>query len=315
LIQINLESSCNQDCVFCQRNRFYDPAKSPTSLQVKELIHLRGREKNISLIGGGEPTMREDLPKLIAYAKQEGFEEIMIETNAVRLSDISYLRALKAAGLTSCQISLHSHLGPISDTITGAPGTFRKTISGMENILNEGIAISHLLFTITRLNHSGMIGYLDFISSRFPSIRRISIGFIRPIPKDALSASHTPKLSEIELELYLAIEHGKRLGIDMTIMPGCDIPLCYLPKNESCSLGLSILSSSGKEESDRESHQRDRTKPGCCKLCKLSGICPGIFKSYILVHGEEEFYPLFLDKKEILKQASCRPTNLTSSPT
>ena len=305
-MNINLEGNCNQDCVFCQRNSLRDPSKTPTTKQVKEQIASGTVKERINFAGGGEPTMRDDLPELIAYAMQQGFGSISIETNAVRLSDLSYLRTLKAAGLTSCQVSLHSHLESVSDALNRAPGTFKKNIMGIENAISEGLAIDTLLFTITSDNHSGMIEYLDFIRSSFPHIKQVIIGFIKPIPGDALSASHTPKLSEIELELYLALEHGRSLGLGMTLSLGCDVPFCYLPKNEDCSLSLWTLVESGKQESGRESHTELRIKLECCRLCRLTGICPGIFKSYISAHGEAEFYPLFIDPKEILRQVSGR---------
>ena len=56
---------------------------------------------NIQL-SGGEPTMRDDLPDIVALGRSFGFDFIQLNTNGVRLArDRDYVKALKDAGLSS----------------------------------------------------------------------------------------------------------------------------------------------------------------------------------------------------------------------
>ncbi|UWG98740.1 radical SAM protein [Dehalobacter sp. DCM] len=50
-------------------------------------------------LSGGEPTVRDDLPKIVALAKELGFPHVQINTNGLRIAEnISYLHSLKEAG-------------------------------------------------------------------------------------------------------------------------------------------------------------------------------------------------------------------------
>ena len=300
MVTINLESTCNQNCVFCQRNRFYDRLKSPTTAEVKRLMRTSKDRSGIQFIGGGEPTMREDLSELIGYAREQGFKDIILETNGVKLSDPVYLSSLKNAGLTHCAVSLHSHIEKISDLITGAPGTFRKTLEALNNLSREEIGVSSLLFTINSLNSGSMREFLDFIKQNFPSIKTISFCFLRPIMDDGTSRRCTPKFSDIELEVYNAIEYGKKL--EFRISMGI-IPLCYLPGHENLSASTNILFRKDKKSFDRDIiHPEENSKVECCKLCYLNELCTGISKSYLSIYGDTEFYPLFISPQSIINR-------------
>ena len=57
---------------------------------------------------GGEPTLRDDLPELIAHAEKNG-QITGLNTNARRLSDPDYVEQLVEAGLDHVQITVESH--------------------------------------------------------------------------------------------------------------------------------------------------------------------------------------------------------------
>ena len=74
---------------------------------------------------GGEPTLRDDLPELIAHAEHNG-QITGMNTNGRRLADPAYLRPLVDAGLDHVQITLESHAAghPRPDGATpAAPGS------------------------------------------------------------------------------------------------------------------------------------------------------------------------------------------------
>ncbi len=102
---IDVTNRCNQRCPVCFANAeacgyVYEPSLD----QLRKMLHNLINEKPVGckavMFSGGEPTMREDLPRIIRMAKQMGFLHILIATNGINISkDINYIGTLKDAGL------------------------------------------------------------------------------------------------------------------------------------------------------------------------------------------------------------------------
>jgi uncharacterized radical SAM superfamily Fe-S cluster-containing enzyme len=63
---------------------------------------IRDRAGNCPIqISGGEPSLRNDLPSIVALAQKIGFDHIQVNTNGIRLArDPDFGQALKDAGVT-----------------------------------------------------------------------------------------------------------------------------------------------------------------------------------------------------------------------
>ena len=57
--------------------------------------------KTLVQLSGGEPTVRNDLPRIITAAKDVGCQYVQLNTNGIRLGeDIQYVQTLAEAGLS-----------------------------------------------------------------------------------------------------------------------------------------------------------------------------------------------------------------------
>jgi MoaA/NifB/PqqE/SkfB family radical SAM enzyme len=83
---------------------------------------------------GGEPTLREDLAKLVRYAEEQGLVTGLL-TDGRRLREQEVLEELLLAGLDHLQITLASHRPEIHDGIVGQAGAWRETEAGLRNAL------------------------------------------------------------------------------------------------------------------------------------------------------------------------------------
>ena len=87
---VNISTFQNGDPDLKEIQTWYDRVKN-----------LTGGGCNIQL-SGGEPTVRDDLPKIVKMGKAMGFGFIQLNTNGLRLAeDVSFVRDLKQAGLDS----------------------------------------------------------------------------------------------------------------------------------------------------------------------------------------------------------------------
>ena len=126
-IQIN--TSCNQKCIFCVR------PPEITDKQVFKFENIKKRIKEISknpnakriIFTGGEPLLYPQLPGLIRYAKKYGFIT-EIQTNGTLLH--TKISELKKSGLDVINFAFNSHKKDISNKL-------QRTKSGFERIIKN----------------------------------------------------------------------------------------------------------------------------------------------------------------------------------
>ena len=131
---------CNQDCGLCWQGRDWGTIGTE---RLREWIEdlARGGVRRL-IISGGEPTLDRALPDHIRFARGLGFEHVVLETNAILLAKEGRAQELADAGLSAAFVSLHSCDAEISDRITGAPGTHRRTIAGVRALLDAGVRVN-----------------------------------------------------------------------------------------------------------------------------------------------------------------------------
>jgi radical SAM protein with 4Fe4S-binding SPASM domain len=111
---------------------------------------------------GGEPTLREDLPELIAHAERNG-QITGLNTNARRLSDAHYVDGLVAAGLDHVQITVESSEAEVHDQMVRAKGAFPQTVKGLKNVLASPLYVMTNT-TMLRTNVNTIPATLDFLA-------------------------------------------------------------------------------------------------------------------------------------------------------
>ena len=97
-VLLEVTQRCDLGCPFCFANAGGstedDPDLPTISFWFQKLI-TAGGPFNIQL-SGGEPCLREDLPKIIALGKSLGFTFFQVNTNGLRLAtDVDFLKKLK----------------------------------------------------------------------------------------------------------------------------------------------------------------------------------------------------------------------------
>jgi len=166
LSEIALTYRCQNRCIFCYASA---PDRGPevpemTTAEVKRILDIIVDEARVPTVSftGGEPTLRPDLPDLIAYAKSRRLRTNLI-TNGVRCGANGYVDKLAAAGLDSAQVSLEAATPEIHDAIVGHPGAWRRTVQGVRHLKSAGIHV-HTNTTINRLNRDYLLDLVDFLA-------------------------------------------------------------------------------------------------------------------------------------------------------
>jgi uncharacterized radical SAM superfamily Fe-S cluster-containing enzyme len=112
LANVVITNRCHLSCWYCF---FYakegEAIYEPTQAEIRKIFHVLRTQKpipaNALQITGGEPTMREDLVDIIKMAKEEGFDQIQLNTTGINLGlNPEQAMKLRHAGVSVLYMSL-----------------------------------------------------------------------------------------------------------------------------------------------------------------------------------------------------------------
>jgi radical SAM protein with 4Fe4S-binding SPASM domain len=153
---------CNNDCSHCYNARERNFPELTTGQWFKVIDKLWALGVPHIVFTGGEATLRNDLPELIAHAESNG-QITGLNTNARRLADEKYVQKLLDAGLDHVQITVESCNEEIHDEMMRAKGAFRQTIQGLKNVLATRLYVMTNT-TMLRTNVHTIPDTLDFLA-------------------------------------------------------------------------------------------------------------------------------------------------------
>lgn len=131
---------CNNDCQHCYNARPRNFPEMDVSSWEKIIEHTWNLGIPHIVFTGGEPTLFNELPRLIAFAEEKGLIT-GLNTNGRKLVDSTFLSRLVEAGLDHVQITLESHDSAIHDRMVAAQGAWEETVKGLQNVLETRLYV------------------------------------------------------------------------------------------------------------------------------------------------------------------------------
>lgn len=133
-VEMTMHFKCNLKCEHCMILDTMHRLQPEPMDRFRELLDFNrstGRLKGL-ILTGSEITLRKDLPDLARAARTARFEHVRIQTHGMRLADEHYCRELVDAGIDEFFVSVTAADAATHDSITKVPGSFDKTIRGLE---------------------------------------------------------------------------------------------------------------------------------------------------------------------------------------
>lgn len=287
IVRVNFH--CNQACDFCFVSR--ELPAIDHDLIVRELTEVAERKAVLDL-SGGEPTLNPRLAEYIALAGKLGIEQIELQTNAIKMADAGYARALSDAGLRAAFVSLHGTSAAVSDRVTASPGTFARTVDGIRNLRAVGVRV-RLNFVLCGYNVAELAEFPDFIERSLVAGRPgppvdMNFSFVAAstdnVPRDT---GLIPRFSDVAWALAAAHERACALGLSISGFDSkCGVPACYMP---SAIRETHFAADIPPEELSRAT---GFTKSDACARCELDRRCYGIRSTYAELYGTGELRPI-----------------------
>lgn len=168
LVEIELTQRCNLRCPVCFMAADDNQTHVETDLtlieikrQLIKIMEQCGTQTSIQLTGG-EPTVRKDLPDIIALCREIGFTAIEVNTNGVVISrDLNYLQQLAASGATGIYMQFDGLDDKVFKEIRGA-NLLKTKFQAIENCRSIGMQIVLAMAVIRGINDDQMGKVLQF---------------------------------------------------------------------------------------------------------------------------------------------------------
>lgn len=230
---LEVTGRCNLNCAVCfadagGRINNEDPDLAVIRGWYEKLLEAGG-PYNIQL-SGGEPTIRDDLPEIVAMGKAMGFNFIQINTNGLRLArETDYLKKLRDAGVTSVFLQFDGTNDRIYRQLRGRD-LLQDKIRAIENCAEQKIGVILVPTLVPGVNVDN-IGEIIRLALRYqPVVRGVHF---QPISYFGRYSEFPAKdrITIPRLIREIAVQTGGLVKIQDFRPPGCENAMCSFHGN------------------------------------------------------------------------------------
>ncbi|MGB9716051.1 MAG: radical SAM protein [Thermodesulfovibrionales bacterium] len=265
--EVFLGNKCSNKCLFCHyRLNAYEEPDFNTIINLLEQI-----EGDSIALYGGEPTLRNDILRIINIAKKNGYRRIKLISNGRSLSDNHFLSQIIKEGCLLFEIKLWGSNPDLHDYLTQTPNSFLQTIQGLENLQRLSCdKFVCLRIPICKNNFTDIINIV--ITGINLGVNRIVLSF----------EDHNISLKEVipYIKVALNVSILNRIWI---LTEG--FPFCVMQGQEH-----HISEIYNKYES--KIYPRTYRHHKNCQHCLYREICKGVEIEYLNKFGHTEFHPI-----------------------
>jgi radical SAM protein with 4Fe4S-binding SPASM domain len=229
--EVALTYRCNLACSFCYAGcsregapAGWDHRREMSTARVRRVLEEIAGPAGCPSVSftGGEPTLRADLPELVAAARGLKLKVNLISNGW--LIDARLADALAAAGLDSAQLSLEAPAAPLHDRLVGRPGAFDRLWRALRLLRERGIRV-HTNTTVNAHNLQHLSAIVDRVAEE--GLERLTMNlFIPCTPAGPRRRELTVRYSEIGPPLLRVREHARKRGLRLIWYS--PLPLCIV---------------------------------------------------------------------------------------
>lgn len=295
--------SCNNNCIMCTTKPKGEKYKDRGTEEI-----IKDLEKGINQgfkkveFTGGEPTIREDIQKLLKCAKNLGYQGIAISTNGRMLSYNDFTKDLIKNGLNRINFSLYGHNKELHNAITRTPKTFEQTIQGIKNIQKFPNTTLIVNTVVSRLNYQNLADLGRFLSSL-----KVKFFNILDLIPDGYAKDFYETLAVRMNDLALALNNLSSILAKFNLVTFFDFPLClFRPEMRNNSRTTFITAEGRKTTAKQVGYKPRRFKKEereiysdihkkrieICNKCYFFKECGGVWKDYLDLYGKKEIIVL-----------------------
>lgn len=124
-------------------------------------------------LSGGEPTVRDDLPEIVAAAKKAGCESVQLNSNGIRLGeDPNYTKALRDAGLSFVFMQFDGTQDAIYEKLRGRQ-LLDKKIAAIRVCSDNRLGVTLVPTVVPAVNDHNIGDIVKFALNNSPAVRGV----------------------------------------------------------------------------------------------------------------------------------------------
>jgi len=246
-------------------------------------------------IHGGEPTVTEDFIEILSMIQELGYPQASLQTNARKLADIEFAKAVYDHGVKLFVVSVHGKNAEQHDYVTQTPGSFEEALNGIRNVKALGAKV-RTNTVVYKGNIDSLIDIANLVIDL--NVDHVNISAIHPTGKAYKNFKLvTPTYSEIREAVYRMVDTCVARNTVVTLE---GFPYCAIPGYEKYMIDWEenkfkllfhnfILEDYSQFMETETKRQHDK-----CKTCLRNDSCGGVYKEYLEFYGWNEFQPVML---------------------
>ena len=259
-VLLEVTERCNLHCAYCFADASSGKTEDPTLEHLGWLLEramAAAGPCNLQL-SGGEPTLRDDLPEIIAMARRIGFTFIQVNTNGIRFAaDRSYVGRLQAAGLSAVFLQFDGVDDEIYRALRGRALLEQKLLA-IENAGEAGLGVVLVPTLVKGVNTAAAGAILQRALQLSPTVRGVHFQPVSYFGRHPQSSGDEGRFTLPELMRCLEQQTGGLVQVKDFSPPGGE--------HEHCSFHASyVLSSQGSLRAIGAANT-----DGCCSVAPAS---------------------------------------------
>jgi cyclic pyranopterin phosphate synthase len=283
LLDLVLGYDCNAACTYCTITAEMRRRALPTEAVAREIERAaRAGFRRVSFTGG-EPTIREDLPGLVRFARKRGFDEVKLSSNGLRFAHVAYLEHLVAAGVTDFHLSAHAFGDEAYERCTQLPGSAALFRRGLAAVVERGLDPT-LDLILKDDTYRTLPAWIEALHAQ--GVRRFALWLVSLTDQNAPNVEQLRPIESMVPLLTRAFDGARAGGYEVVTL---HVPRCFLPGYEDHVRHPGLEPVRVVTPDDvfelRDSRLSGAHKPAACARCAYDAVCPGLRRDYVERHG------------------------------
>ena len=233
-VLIEVTGRCNLACPVCFADAGPLAGPDPALSVIEERFRGALRKSsphNIVQLSGGEPTVRDDLPAIVAMGREVGFPFIQLNTNGVRLAaELGYAGELQRAGLFSIFLQFDGTENRIYRSIRGRSLLLKK-LKAIEHCAAEGLGVVLVPTIVPGVNTGNIGAILKLALELAPAVRGVHFQPASRFGRHLCPEAGDERFTLPDLMAAIEEQTDGLMKSEHFRPPGCEHPLCSFHGN------------------------------------------------------------------------------------